>query len=88
LAPDLELCSEYVWVEIRTVSGIHFLIGNNYFLPGAKPEDITDYFHGLESIPDTSNFRIICLGDWDVPRFNWESGSFCLTVLNIYSQGE
>jgi hypothetical protein len=90
---DLELCSDYVCVKIPIVDGINILVGNNYFSPGTKPKINTGYFKLLESIPDTSNFRFILLGDCNVPRFNWESWSllpkchyfFKLKVDDIYT---
>jgi hypothetical protein len=72
---ELELCSEWVWVEIPTVGGINLLIGNHYFTPGTKLEVITDYFWLFENILDTNNFCVIILWDFNAPGFNWESGS-------------
>jgi hypothetical protein len=37
---DLEYCDECVWVEIPTLDGFNLLIGNHYFPPDAKPENI------------------------------------------------
>jgi hypothetical protein len=42
---DLEYCDECVWVEIPTLGGLNFLIGNHYLLPDAKPENIANYFN-------------------------------------------
>jgi hypothetical protein len=41
---DLEYCDECVWVEISTLDGLNLLIGNHYFPPDSKPENIADYF--------------------------------------------
>jgi hypothetical protein len=72
---NLELCSKCVWVKIPTADGISMLIGNHYFLSDTKPEVITDYFRHLENTLDTNNTRIILLGDFSAPGFNWESGA-------------
>jgi hypothetical protein len=55
----LELCSEYVWVEIPTDEGLNMLNGSHYFPPDTKPEVITDYFRHLENTLDTDNTRVI-----------------------------
>jgi hypothetical protein len=55
---DLESCDECVWVEIPTSDGLNLLIGNHYFPPDAKPENIAKYFRFLENNLDTHNFRV------------------------------
>jgi hypothetical protein len=65
---DLELCEECVWVEIPTLDGFNLLIGNHYFPPDAKPENIARYFRFLEDNLDTHNFRVIIAG------FDWKRG--------------
>ncbi|PNF21153.1 hypothetical protein B7P43_G05118, partial [Cryptotermes secundus] len=82
---DLELCSECVWVEVPTVDGINMLIGNHYFNPDTKPEVITAYFRQLENNLDTNNARIILLGDFNAPGFNWENGT-PLSSCHYYSK--
>jgi hypothetical protein len=71
---DLELCSECVWVEIPTADGIGMLTGNHYFSPENKPEVLTAYFQHLENI-HTNNTRVILMGDFNAPGFNWEIGA-------------
>jgi hypothetical protein len=51
------------------------LTGNHYFSPDTKPEVITNYFRHLENSLDTNNIRVILLGDYNAPGFNWESGA-------------
>jgi hypothetical protein len=51
------------------------LIGNHYFSPDTVPGVITDYFHFLENTLDTKHFRVILLGDFNAPGFNWGLGS-------------
>jgi hypothetical protein len=60
---DLEYCDECVWIEIPTLDGLNLLIGNHYFPPDVKPENITNYFRFLENCLDTHNFRAIMVGD-------------------------
>jgi hypothetical protein len=69
---DLESCDECVWVEIPTYDGPNLLIGNHYFPPDTKPEVITNYF--LENNLDARNFRVILMGDFNTPRFDWKRG--------------
>jgi hypothetical protein len=64
-----------VWVGIPTADGKSILIGNRYFPPDTKPEVITDYFRHLENTLDTNNIRVILLGDFNAPGFNWDSGT-------------
>jgi hypothetical protein len=42
---DLEFYDECVCVEIPTSDGLNLLIGNYYFPPDTKPENIVSYFH-------------------------------------------
>jgi hypothetical protein len=71
---DLEYCNECVWVEIHTLNSFNLLIGNHYFPPDAKPENIAQYFRILENYLDTHNFHVIMVGDFNAPGFNWKSG--------------
>jgi endonuclease/exonuclease/phosphatase (EEP) superfamily protein YafD len=57
------------------------LTGNHYF----SPEVISAYFHNLENILDTNNNRVILLGDFNAPDFNWEIGALYLNVTTIPS---
>jgi hypothetical protein len=71
---DLELCEECAWVEFPTLDGFNLLIGNHYFSPDAKPERIVSYFRFLEDKLDTHNFRVIIVGDFNAPGFDWKRG--------------
>jgi hypothetical protein len=64
-----------VWVEIPTADVIRMLIGNHYFPPDTKQNVITDYFRHLENTLDTNNTRVILLGDFNAPGFNWGNGT-------------
>jgi hypothetical protein len=65
---DLELCSECVWVEIPSADGISMLIGNHYSASYY-------YFHHLENTLEPNNTRVILLGGFNAPGFNWKSGT-------------
>jgi hypothetical protein len=51
------------------------LIGNHYFSPDTRPEVIMGYFHRLENTLDTNNTRVILLGEFNAPGFNWKNGT-------------
>jgi hypothetical protein len=55
-----------VWVEIPTLDGFNLLIGNHYFSPDAKPDNM---IRTLEDKLDTHNFRVISVGDFNAPGF-------------------
>jgi hypothetical protein len=71
---DLQFFDECVWVAFPTYNGPNLLIGNNYFSPDVKPDIICEYFSHLENKLDSTNYRVILLGDFDVPGFDWEGG--------------
>jgi hypothetical protein len=71
---DLESYDECVWVEIPTLDSLNLLIGNHYFPPDTKPEVITNYFRSLEDKLDTNNFRVVIVGDFNAPGFDWDHG--------------
>jgi hypothetical protein len=60
--------TECVWVEIPTLDG------NHYSSPDAKPHNIASYFCTLEDKLDTHNFRVIIVGDFNAPGFDWKRG--------------
>jgi hypothetical protein len=71
---DLQLYDECVWLELPTMDSLNLLIGNHYFPPDTKPEFITNYFRSLENKLDTQNFRVIMVGDFNTPGFDWNRG--------------
>jgi hypothetical protein len=71
---DLQFFDECVWVEFPTYKGPNSLIGNNYFSPDVKADIICEYFSHLENKFDTTHYRVILLGDFNIPGFDWESG--------------
>ncbi|PNF33582.1 hypothetical protein B7P43_G14684 [Cryptotermes secundus] len=82
---DLESCDECVWVEIPTSDCLNLLIGNHYFPPDANTENIANYFSFLENNLDTHNFRVIMVGDFNAPGFDWKSG-LALPNSHYYSK--
>jgi hypothetical protein len=71
---DLEYFKKCVWVEITVTGGRRLLIGNHYFAPDVKVDIIKNYFNCLENILDNLNYRVLLLGDFNVPGFDWNSG--------------
>jgi hypothetical protein len=64
-----------VWIEISTLDSINLLIGNHYYFSlDAKTEVLTNYFHFLEDKLDTINFRVVMMGDFNTPGFDWYRG--------------
>jgi hypothetical protein len=74
---DLQFFDECVWVEFSIRNGPNLLIGNHYFSPDLKPDIICEFFSHLENKLDTTNYRVILLGDFNVPGFDWERGLPC-----------
>jgi hypothetical protein len=70
---DLELTSECVWIEIPLPDGFYFL-GNHYFSPNTDVKVIENYFNSLEVKLNPQNFRVVLLGDFNVPGFDWANG--------------
>jgi hypothetical protein len=50
------------------------LFGNHYFPPDTKPGVIANYFRFLENKLDTQNVRVIMVGDFNTPGFDWKRG--------------
>ncbi|PNF43033.1 hypothetical protein B7P43_G08782 [Cryptotermes secundus] len=71
---DLESYNECVWVEIPTLDNQNLIIGNHYFSPDTKLEVIANYFRSLEDRLDTKNFRVVIVGDFNAPGFDWNHG--------------
>jgi hypothetical protein len=62
----MELTNESVGIYIAVNVGFNLLVGNNYFSPESV-NTIAIYFNSLETKLDTQNFRVILLGDFNVP---------------------
>lgn len=72
--PDLEFFPESVWVEITLSDGRDLLISNHYFAPDIKVDVIDNYFKFLENKLDSLNCRVLLIGDFNVPGFDWDKG--------------
>lgn len=83
--PDLEQTDECLWIEIPCSDGFNLLIGNHYFPPDTCVLAIKNYFNFLENNIDSSKFRTLLIGDFNVPGFNWETGS-CIPNTPYYSK--
>jgi hypothetical protein len=66
---------ESVWVEFTLSDGRNLLIGNYYFSPDIKVDIINNYFNFLENLLDTLNYRVLLLGDFNVPGFDRNNAS-------------
>jgi hypothetical protein len=77
----LNFFQECVWLEITLTDGRNLLIGNHYFAPDVNVDIIRNYFNFLENTLDTLNYRVLLLGDFSVPGFDWNSG---LASLNCH----
>jgi hypothetical protein len=71
---DLELTTECVRIEIPIPHGFNLLVGNHYFPPNMDNKVIENYFNSLENKLNTQNFRVILLGDFNVPGYDWVYG--------------
>jgi hypothetical protein len=71
---DLELTKKCVWTEIPVNDGFNLLVGNHYFSPKSDNNMTENYFSSLETKLDTHNFRVVLLGDFNVPGYNWVNG--------------
>jgi hypothetical protein len=73
--PDLESFHESVWVEIILSDGRNLLVGDDCFAPDTKVDIINNFFNFLENSLDTLNYRVLFLGDFNVPCFDWNNDS-------------
>jgi hypothetical protein len=64
-----------VWVEIAVADNNNLLIGNRYFAPECDVKIIENYLNLLEQNLNTCQYRVIMLGDFNVPRYNWLNGT-------------
>jgi hypothetical protein len=71
---DLELSYECVWLHIPILDAFNLLIGNHYFPLNMDIKVIENYFNLLENKLNSQNFRVVLLGDINVPGYDWVSG--------------
>jgi hypothetical protein len=63
-----------VFIEIPLPDGFNLLVGNHYFSPNTDIKIIENYFNSLEIKLNPQNFRIVLLGHFNVPGFDWANG--------------
>jgi hypothetical protein len=54
--------------------GFNLLVGNNYFSPNTNVKVIENYFNSLEIKLNPQIFRVVLLGDFNVPDYDWING--------------
>jgi hypothetical protein len=64
-----------VWVEIPVHDSYSLLIGNHYFPPDCDVKFIEDYLNFLEHNLSAHLYRVIILGDFNVPKYDWIYGT-------------
>jgi len=89
---DLELAEGCVWVEVPSSVGFSLLIGDHYCAPDTTADTLKEYFGYLQHVQTAHNFRILRLGDFNVPYFtgnldcllpflnttiNWRAKPYC-----------
>jgi hypothetical protein len=70
LRHDLETNKECVWIEIPVSDNFSLLIGNHYFPPDCNVTIIGDYLNFLEQNLNSHQYRVIMLGDFNVPNYD------------------
>jgi hypothetical protein len=54
--------------------GFNLLVGNHYLSPNSDSSTIETYFNSLETKLDIKNFRVVLLGDFNFPGYDWVNG--------------
>jgi hypothetical protein len=70
----LELANEFVWIEIPIPNGSNLLTGTHYFPPNTDAKVIENYFNSLETNLTPQNFRVVLIGDFNFPGYDWING--------------
>lgn len=65
---------ECTWVEIKLNHELTLLIGNHYFHPRIETNLLQNYSDFISDAVDISMYKIICVGDYNMPEFNWDIG--------------
>lgn len=65
---------ECVWVVVKLRSDFSLLIGNNYLPPTVSTDVLQRYADFLSCNIDISLYKILCVGDFNLPKFNWYLG--------------
>jgi hypothetical protein len=64
-----------VWVEIPVHDNYSLLIGNHYFPPDCDVKIIEVYLNFSEHNLSAHLYRVIILGDFTVPKYDWINGT-------------
>jgi hypothetical protein len=72
---DLEMTKECVWIEIPIRDNCNLLIGNHYFAPDCEIKIIENYLNSLEVNLNFHLYRVVMLGDFSTPNFDWLNGT-------------
>lgn len=65
---------ECTWVEVELSPECTLLIGNHYLPPDISIDIVQRYSDFLLENVDISTFKVLCVGDFNVPKFNWALG--------------
>jgi hypothetical protein len=66
----LETKDECVWVKFPVSDNYNLLVGNHYFAPVCDVKVIENYSNFLEQNLKTHLYRVIMLGDLNVPKYD------------------
>uniref|UniRef100_A0A8D8TJZ3 Endonuclease/exonuclease/phosphatase domain-containing protein n=2 Tax=Cacopsylla melanoneura TaxID=428564 RepID=A0A8D8TJZ3_9HEMI len=65
---------ENIWIDV-TLPTCSLLIGNHYIHQEVPIGTIKTYCEFLERKIDSSAFKVLFVGDFNLPEFNWEAGT-------------
>ncbi|KAL1446877.1 hypothetical protein WDU94_003620 [Cyamophila willieti] len=66
---------ECTWVEIALEGNSTLIVGNHYFQPSIRTELLRNYVDFLETCNiDIASSKVLFLGDYNIPRFNFDLG--------------
>lgn len=65
---------ECVWLQLKINSETTLLIGNHYFAPLSQVDLLQRYSDFLFENVDTVSFKVIFIGDFNLPKFDWDLG--------------
>lgn len=71
-----------VWVEIKINQNFSLLVGNHYIPCNINTHILDDYCNFIIDNINISSYKIICIGDFNCPRFDWSLG--ISTNINSY----
>jgi hypothetical protein len=75
LQHDLETTTECVWIKIPVSDNVNRPIGNHYFPPDCNVTIIDNYLNSLEGNLNAHQHRVIILGDFNTPNYDWINGA-------------